>query len=176
VAEAAGTNKMTLYRHFASKDELVAECLRRSAAKAEVLWDRLQAEHPDDAKARLHAWVRAVTSDILDRDRRGCPLANAAVELAEKDHPARKVVEAFKRQQRDRLVRLCESAGLAEPRLAADQLFLVFEGARVCVQSLGADGLDVRLARLAEAIIATYDRGDSRADLPVDSGDDNFDK
>ena len=28
IAEAAGTNKMTLYRHFGSTDELIVECLR----------------------------------------------------------------------------------------------------------------------------------------------------
>ena len=175
VAEAAGTNKMTLYRHFASKDELVAECLRRSAANAESLWNRLEAEYPDDARARLYAWVSAAANEILDQHKRGCPLANAAVELAEKDHPARKVVEAFKREQRDRVTRLCEAAGLAEPKLAADQLFLVFEGARVSIQSLGAEGLDLHLARLAQAIIAAHDRRRSGADLAVDSAVDNFD-
>lgn len=158
VAEAAGTNKMTLYRHFASKDELVAECLRRFARKADAFWDRLEAEHPDDAKGRLHAWVADTANEILDQLDRGCPLANAAVELAAKDHPARKVVEAFKKGQRHRLTRLCEAAGLAEPELLADELFLVFEGARVSIQSVGAEGLDVRLVRLGEAIIAAHDR------------------
>src|ERR1700730_14279055 len=43
IAEAAGTNKMTLYRHFASKDELVAEYLRQSARLADACWDRLPA-------------------------------------------------------------------------------------------------------------------------------------
>ena len=40
IAEAAGTNKMTLYRHFASKDELVAEYLRESAKAADECWAR----------------------------------------------------------------------------------------------------------------------------------------
>src|SRR5262245_40070339 len=60
IAEAAGTNKMTLYRHFSSKDELVAECLRRVAAKADALWDRIAADHPSDAPAQLNAWVAAM--------------------------------------------------------------------------------------------------------------------
>jgi len=78
------------------------------------------------------------------------------VELAEKDHPARKVIEEVKRAQRDRLVRLCRAAVLHEPEFLADELFLLLEGARVSAQSVGHDGPAARLVRMGEAIIASH--------------------
>src|SRR6516162_11223064 len=60
IAEAAGTNKMTLYRQFASKDELVAEYLRHLAEKAGAAWDRRAALHPGDPCAQLRGWLADV--------------------------------------------------------------------------------------------------------------------
>src|SRR5438046_7331179 len=80
VAEAAGTNKMTLYRHFASKDELVAEYLRCLADKASASWDRLAAAHPDNPRGQLRAWLKDMAGRLASGDDRGCALANAAIE------------------------------------------------------------------------------------------------
>jgi AcrR family transcriptional regulator len=154
IAEAAATNKMTLYRHFASKDDLVAEYLRAAAREADCCWARLELAHPGDALAQLRTFIRDMADHATDT--RGCPLANAAVELPEKDHPARRVIEEHKIAWRAQLVALCQAAGLAEAELLADELNLMLEGARVSSQSVGPEGLRARVVRISDALIASH--------------------
>ncbi|SEB93892.1 transcriptional regulator, TetR family [Rhizobiales bacterium GAS188] len=155
IVEAAGTNKMTLYRHFGSKDDLIVACLHKVAGEADAIWDLLDEKYQTDKLGELHAWVR-LAADCVVADGRGCDMANAAIELTESDHPARRVIEEFKTAQRNRLANLCRAAEVTHPDLLADALSLLFEGARVSRQSVGAEGPSARFVRMAEAIIASF--------------------
>jgi AcrR family transcriptional regulator len=156
IAEAAGTNKMTLYRHFASKDHLVAEYLRQVGQEADAEWDEGAKAFVGNPKGEIRAWLEAMASCVSSGGEGGCAFANAAVELKDKDHPARIVIEEVKTRHRNRLVRLFRDAGLREPENLADEIFLLIEGARINIQSVGPDGPGSRLVGMIQAMIDSH--------------------
>lgn len=153
IAQEAGATKMSLYRAFPGKDELVAECLRGSEQEFWRWWDDIVAPHADDPRAALRALFEAQTRKQRTPRHRGCPIANAAVELTDEQHPAREVVLAYNREKRRRLRDLCRRLGVAEPGVLADALQLLMDGACVSRITLGANGPAANLHRAAEALI-----------------------
>jgi AcrR family transcriptional regulator len=158
IAEAAETNKMTLYRHFGSKDELIAECMRQLAREWEANWDRIAEANAGNPKGQLLAWLKHVGEFKLNISDRGCAFVNAAVQIADVNHPARRVIEAHKMATREKLVRLCREAKLVEPELLADKVFLLLEGARVSIQSCGPRGPAARLVSMLQGLVADHAR------------------
>ena len=155
IAEAAGTSKMALYRHFDSKDELVIEYLNYKGRKADEVWAEIESENPGDPVGQLYGFMDKAAIFIAE-DERGCDLANAAVELTEEGHPGLRVIEEFKLRQRERLMNLCKLAGASQPDLLADTLFLLIEGARVSRRSVGAKGPSANLVRTSRGVIASF--------------------
>ena len=153
IAEAAGTNKMTLYRHFESKDELIAEWARGIIAQKEALWDELSAKYPDDARQQLIEWSERVAAKLAEMERRGSMLANALAELPDKNHPARRVIQAHKLREHKHIQELCTEAGFQDPELAANLFFLLLEGAQNCVQCTGMRRVGEDLVRLVNLMI-----------------------
>jgi AcrR family transcriptional regulator len=158
IAAAANTNKMTLYRHFESKDQLVAEYLRSMTALAMARDEEVIRPYTGDAYAQLRALAAHTGQELCKRDSRGCPMSNAAVEFPDKDHPARVVIDECKSRYREGLVKLCREAGYAEPERLAEQLFLLFEGACVNIQSMGRCGPGARFTDMAYALMDSHQR------------------
>ena len=157
IADAADSNKMTLYRNFGSKDDLIVACIEKAAAEAETFWDELEAAHPGDAKAQLNDWVQRA-GDFVTVDHCNCELIDAAAQLVEVDHPARRVVDGIRKAHARRLVELCRTAGIAEADLLVDALTLLIEGARVNWRSAGPEGASTRFVRVATLLIDNFAR------------------
>jgi len=156
IAEAALTNKMTLYRHFRSKDDLIVAYVEQFANENIAVLDRLLGDEAGSPEQKLGAWVDHI-EDILTNDReRGCALANAAVELDVR-HPARAVIEGYKQRKHDRLVEVFRAARYREPEMLADEVFLLFEGARISLQC-GGKGPASRLVSMLRGLLASSPR------------------
>jgi AcrR family transcriptional regulator len=156
IAAKADTTKMSLYRNFPSKDMLVAEWLREHDTTFWQTWEAMANRHPEDPRMQLKAAFALLAKHVADPKARGCPMANAAVELTEKDHPARKIIEAHKAKLRNRLAAICRKAKASNPGILADQLFLLMEGAQVTTQTLGVHGPARNVARAAEMLIEAH--------------------
>jgi AcrR family transcriptional regulator len=154
IAEAADTNKMTLYRHFESKDELIAEYLRDVAKDYLAQWNAVASAHEGNPEAHLKAWIDYVATAHDTIDDRGCPFANAAVELPEKNHPARAVIESVKQVHRQKLAELCRDAGYRDPDMMADEIVLLFEGACIDRQCASACGPMTRVFDIIRSLVA----------------------
>jgi hypothetical protein len=72
------------------------------------------------------------------------------------------VIETHKAKLRSRLIQVCIRMGAPEPRLLADQLFLLMEGAQVTAQTLGARGPARNIARSARMLIDMHLRAPHR--------------
>lgn len=153
VVEAAGVAKTSLYRHFRSKDDLVAAFLQREDEDFWRYWDRVAQQHRDDALAELGAHLDWIAERVRRPNYRGCPQINVAAEFPEADHPARQVAAAHKRELRRRLKGIAERLRVKRPDELAGQLSLLINGAFVSSQVLSADEAGPLLHSTARALI-----------------------
>src|SRR4051794_39806149 len=138
---AAEVSKRTLYQHFAGKDELVAEGLRRFDPDIlPEVFDRTDLTPPE----RLLA--------VFDVHSPLCPFIAAAVEIPDPEHPARVRARDYKTAFAGRLTDAAREAGAADPEQLGEQLALLLDGASARSRVLNAETLATAAAIAAVLI------------------------
>ncbi|GAA2828788.1 TetR/AcrR family transcriptional regulator [Crossiella cryophila] len=135
LAEAAAVSKRTLYKVFGSKDNLVTAYLEQLATRS-------LGNEANLARADLSARDRLIA--LFDRPDqalgfRGCPMHNAAVELAAGNQAAHAVIHRHKLDFLHRLTETAREAGASDPEELGRQLFVLFEGSMALATSLDDD-------------------------------------
>lgn len=158
VAAEAGVAPTTLYRLFASKDDLVAAYVKRADQLYRQWFTAATASDGRHPRERILALFDALAEQVRPDVCRGCPFLMALAELPNLDLPARRHAVAMKAWVRARLGELTDDLAsitpVGDPAALADQLALVVEGVYASVQSLGPEGPARQARVLAEMLLA----------------------
>jgi AcrR family transcriptional regulator len=155
IAEEAGTTKVTFYRVFESKDDLIVQVLEEQSRRFWEWWDAILAECPGQPRKQIEELIARFRDEIIgDEACRGCAVANAAVEIVDDDHPARAVIKKHKIEIAERLRELCRQMGARQPVVLGDALSLLYSGAFAA--RLSYDGRE-QIATVSAAAAALLD-------------------
>jgi AcrR family transcriptional regulator len=155
IVRAAGVAKISLYRNFASKDDLVVAYLEDRSNVFLRGWDESFDRYRDDPRAQLRAIMMYIAERTTGDGYRGCPFINFCAEFPDASHPGRRVAQATIKALRERFLRLAEALRAPEPQQLADGFLLLVEGAYGISQTLGGgpDGVGHSIVWASEMLV-----------------------
>jgi AcrR family transcriptional regulator len=136
IAAESGIGKMTLYRHYPSKDDLIVAFLRDSD---DEFWEYFEQSTQDapGTREKLLAFFAALQSYATSPACYGCPFINVATEYPEVGYAGHQVALEHKQSVRARFIQLAEEAGARHPEALANALLLLMDGAYMAARMYG---------------------------------------
>ena len=137
IVKKAGVTKISLYRSFPSKDDLVVAWLKDRSTVFLREWDEAFDRYRADPRAQLRAILTYIAGRTTQDGYRGCPFINFCAEFSDASHPGRSVARATKAVVRERFLSIAKALDAPRPQQLADGLLLLLEGAYAISQTLG---------------------------------------
>jgi AcrR family transcriptional regulator len=156
ILERAKVAKATLYRHFASKDDLVLAFL----AQREQLWTRDWVEKEARSRGKTAEEQLLAIFDAFDEwfhrdDFEGCSFINVLLEWADLNHPIGRASALHLANIRSFLTTLATEAGLRDPATFAHSWHILMKGSIVAAGEGDRDAAR-RAKAMGAALIETY--------------------
>jgi len=149
----AGVARMTLYKHFKSKDELILAVLRRRDEQFRNDFMRAVERLGKSPRDRLLAIFDVLGNWFAERTFSGCMFINASAEFAPRDNPIHRASGEHKTLMQRYITELVEATAASAPDELAASLMLLAEGAIVMAYVADDDKAAIRAKSAAEALI-----------------------
>ena len=146
--------KMSFYKHFPSKDDLIAAFLQRRDEQWMASFTAEVERRSSEGQNPLLACFDALDQWQESAGFRGCAFINTVVEVADGGHPAHILSVEHKRRLHDYFKSLAAAQGLPQPEAVADQLLVLAEGS--IVTALFGNGQASRSAKAAAEILLRW--------------------
>lgn len=153
IVTESGVAKTSLYRHFHTKDDLIAAFLEREDREFWIQWDEVVNAVAGAPMRELMALLDWIGKRVSRDGYRGCPQINVAAEFSDPEHPARKIRARHKTTMFERLKTLVSRIGPSHPDEVAHQIALLIDGAFTSDGRLSRVGATRILQSAARALI-----------------------
>ena len=156
VIARAGTAKMTLYRNFPSKDDLILDFLRRR----EQLWTRewLEAEsrrRGETPRQQLLAIFDVFSGWVSKPDFEGCAFLTTMIEINDPGHPVHQAAVGHLANIRSYIAELAAAAGIADTDAFARKWHILMKGSIMAAHE-GDTAAAARAREMGELLLRDY--------------------
>jgi AcrR family transcriptional regulator len=132
IIATSGVAKMTLYRHFRSKEALVLAFLQEREKRWTMEWLHAEAcSRADDGAGRMLAIFDVFDEWFQRPDFEGCSFINVLLEFGEPGHPIREATTGHLATIRGLVRDFAEQAGMADPDAVAAKWHILMKGSIV---------------------------------------------
>jgi AcrR family transcriptional regulator len=132
IIATSGVAKMSLYRHFRSKEALVLAFLQEREKRWTMEWLHAEASRrADDGAGRMLAIFDVFDEWFRQPDFEGCSFINVLLEFGEVGHPIRQATTGHLATIRGLVREFAEQAGVTDPEAVASKWHILMKGSIV---------------------------------------------